>query len=232
MEKGKGRGDASLQRRGCSLPTTQFEEMASAKIVGIASDASPDPICEIEYLMTEASMGEVARYFRIPVQLFTGYTTIDGESLLMLAVRMNSEQSTRLLLRICPSLICSLDRYSHTILHYLLSIVEPQRLVRIFSSRFSTPPYSLSKPVTSLSYLTGDSPLRYLITLLIHDIIANNGSGVRLLISEGMCIRGVFESMTYTVVDECMSSLGFPTASAFNSVVVFCSTLGVVPCNS
>lgn len=130
------------------------------------------------FLWSDADIFDLSKYFGVDIRVFYNYMSIDGESLLMLAVRMSCVKQADLLLRVCPMLIGKFDPWNKSILQYVTAIEKPEKILRMLSSRLSTEPFRCG------STIEGNARAMY--TLFVHDIYFNAGRGLSALRKEGM----------------------------------------------
>jgi hypothetical protein len=190
--------------------------------------ASSDVASSLEaYLWQDATLCELAGYFGVDYKVFHAYKSIDGESLLILAIRMNCENQTNLLLRVCPTLVGCLDSSNHSILQYLTSIIHPERIARIIAARLSSDAYSIDKPIKVSADLPTDSPQRAMLSLIIHDILMNASNGIDLLRREGFRDTRPYLSLCYPLVEEYAVALGVVASVAYGQVEAFRKARGL-----
>ncbi|MFA5091116.1 MAG: hypothetical protein WC483_00510 [Candidatus Paceibacterota bacterium] len=170
-----------------------------------------------EYLWNNASLFDLSNYFGVDPRVFHDYSSIDGESLLSLALRMSEIERVQLFIRICPTLVGRIDPKNGTILSYLTSIANPERMARSIASSLSTTAFLFSPSVGP----SPNTPQRALLHLFVHDIAYNEGKGVDLLRREGFRNASVFSAMVFQIVDEFARAWGLSPDSAFSFVSEF-----------
>ena len=176
------------------------------------------------YLWQQATLSDLARYFGVDQRVFYEYSSVDGESLLMLAVRMDCPRQAALLLRLCPRLIGRLDTWNRSLLQYLTSIRAPERLARAIASQLlaTAPALLATHPLAGESASDQREEAKHsLLSLYIHDIIFNDGAGIALLRREGYSDVLVLSLIRQKLVEECASAWGVHAGDAFEKVCYF-----------
>jgi hypothetical protein len=173
------------------------------------------------YLYEEATLAELAHHFSVDSELFYEYESIDGESLLELALRMNCVQQVGLLIRVCPYLLGRIDHRQRSILQFLTSVTRPERLVRVIVDQIRGEQFQLKRVVRSSTDLPRDCPPRHLISLLIHDILYNSGKGIDLLRGEGYREINIYRSICRSIVEEYITLWHYPESGAIGKVNAF-----------
>ncbi len=177
--------------------------------------ASSEVICSLEaFLWQHASLVELATYFNVNPRLFYEYTSIDHESLLVLAVRMNCMKQVSLLLRVCPILIGRMDARNRSILQYLVSITQPERMARIIAERLNSDEFNIGSTICNSAELFEFSSQRALLSLMIHDIIFNNAKGIALLFKEGFNEKHINPQLYYAFASEYAQIWGYAPSTA------------------
>jgi len=123
-----------------------------------------------KYIYEEASMEDVASEYGIRPEFLKQYRTIDGETLLSLAIDSASTQGIMMVGRLCPELVGTFDATRSSILMHVGRLVNRVHILRAIASAL--------KRIVALGVV---EPLH---RLILHDIVLNGSAGLDIMENE------------------------------------------------
>lgn len=126
-----------------------------------------------KYVLREASLDDVGDLYDARQEFVENYRTIDGETLLSLAIECASVHTIVMVARLCPILIGTFDENRSSILTHIPKIVTRLAVVRAVS--------------VAINNALATNHFPPIACLIMHDLLTTGGKGLDLLAQEGSC---------------------------------------------
>ena len=175
-----------------------------------------------KFILTQATVYEVAKCFRVDPKFLRDYVSIDEDPLLMLAARANMVDGVQLLLRLFPALIGMHDTSHRGLLQYITELKEPERICRAIIKVLSSSAFWSQVDVGSNDPGSGQVA-HGVLQALLHDILLYEGAGVDLLLRQGLRARSLFSMMKSSNMKADIARLGLDLHTAWRKVEAFCA---------
>ena len=160
------------------------------------------------YLLENATKSELEINFSLDSDFIESYRTIDGESLLEIAIMLDQRASVDMLLRTCPGLFMAFNRYTKSnFLSYLCRIHPSERMTRTVASFIEEKVIPRLGSVVRESRVTNPSEITSLFKAFALDILVNDGKGIKVLESQGFVTKDLFAKIGRWIFDEVSTSL-------------------------